>query len=178
MSAKGIHVISHESRGPNAGFFNLPPQFDVKKYAAHWERKGAAVDQRKQVQPIMGTNLGADGWEVWKYPEGHELKGRPAEVALKSGAYILMFRPRDVQDNVNAICGNVSKQHLIREQGGLTVAGQPRENVDPGMLTDPQITKGTGLKEFGEETFQVQMNPTPSSQKVEAGPAATATTAT
>lgn len=173
---QGIHVISSAQRGPNAGYFNLPPSFDQKKYVAHWERKGAAVDQRKQVQPILGTNYGSDGWEVWKYPAGHELAGRPAEVALKSGAYILMFRPRSVQESVNAICGNVSKRHLMREARGETIAGQPI--ADPGILTDEKITQGTGLKEFGEETYQIQLNREPSSPKVEAEPAATGTTAT
>jgi hypothetical protein len=133
----GIRVISSAEKGPNAGYFNLPPDFDQKKHAAHWEREGGAVEQRQQVQPILGTNYGADGWQVWKYPAGHELANRICKVTLKSGTYVLMFRPRNVQDNVNAICGNVSKRHLMREQQGMSIAGAPI--TDPGILNDEQI---------------------------------------
>lgn len=162
----GITTIAGPSRGPNAGYFNLPPEFDQKKFVSQWSKKGSEVEQAQQVQPIMGTNYGADGWTVWKYPQGHEQAGRLKEVVLKSGTYVLMFRPRPLQEAVNAICGNVSKRHLLSEQRGETLAGKPIP--DPGILTDEQIKRGTGLREFGEETFQVQMNPEPSGAKVEA----------
>ncbi len=174
---QGIRTISSSERGPNAGYFNLPPEFDAKKCAAHWAREGGEVAQRQQVQPILGTNYGSDGWEVWKYPDSNkEMRGRIHKVTLKTGTYVLMFRPKSVQDNVNAICGNVSKRHLMNEQRGATLAGQPIQ--DPGILTNEQLKRGTGLSEFGEEPFQLPMNREPSSQKVEAEPAATGTTAT
>lgn len=159
----------------SAGVFNLPTTFDKQKYAAHWVKKGNAVDAMKAPQPILGTNYGAEGWSVWQYPNGN-LKGRPAEVTTeKSGVYVLMCRPRSVQDDVNAIYGNVSKQHLIKETTGQSIAGQ--EIADGGMLTDDMIRKATGITEFGGEDTPVLMNRIRNGVRVEPVPAAEAETA-
>lgn len=170
----GIRVLGTPGHTPNAGFFTLPVEFNSRHHAAQWVKKGPAVDRAQQVQPIIGTQFGSDGWSVWKYPEGHKLKGRPAEVTLASGQYILMFRPIGVQQASNAIYGNVSKRHLIKEQAGHTIGGQPI--TDPGILNDERLTMGTGIREFGEESFQMPLNPEPLASKVEAPPVATGTT--
>lgn len=162
-----------QSREPSAGIFQLPTDFDKKTLSANWVQKGAAVDAAKMPVPIIGTNYGAEGYQVWQYPKGHKLAGRPCEVATKGGSYILMFRPLTVTQQVNAIYGNVSKRHLIQEQSGRTIAGQPI--IDPGMLSDERIRKATGIKEFGgDDEFSVEMNLVQNTNRVEAQPAAMA----
>lgn len=159
---------------PSAGIFTLPTEFNSKDYAAQWAPKGNGVDAMKAPQPIIGTNYGACGWSVWQYPKEHRLGNRPAEVVTKSGPYILMFRPKSVQDDVNAIYGNLSKTHLIREQSGESIAGQTV--TDHGILSDERIKKGTGITEFGGETLSVPMNPVSNAPRREASPVATAMT--
>lgn len=172
MPEEGIFV-HNVSKEPTAGVFNLPPEFDKDNYVAEWVKKGSDVDAKKLAQPIVGTNYASQGWTVWTHPQGHRLAGRPAEVPTsKSGVYILMYRPRKIQEQVNALYGNVSKQHLIREQSGQSIAGQIVS--DPGMLSDERIKQATGITEFGGEDLQVQMNSVPLARKVQAPPVATA----
>ena len=173
MGDANIFVMG-KPKETSAGVFTLPLQFSSTEFAAEWVKKGADVDAKRAVQPILGTNLGSVGWEPWLYPDG-KLKGRPAEVTVKNGSYILMCRPRKAQDDVNAIYGNVSKQHLVREQSGETIAGQ--QPTDSGMLNDQRIKEATGITEFGGEDPKVQFNPVRvQKSQVEAPPIATVET--
>jgi hypothetical protein len=171
MPEQGIFIMAQQ-KTPSAGIFTLPSDFDKVLYSAQWITKGPAVDAAKMPQPIVGTNYGAEGWAVWQYPKGHKLAGRPAEVATRSGVYILMFRPLSVQEGVNALYGNVSKKHLLREQSGETIAGQAV--IDPGILSDSRIRAATGITEFGGDDPQMRMNPEPTGTRVQAQPLATA----
>jgi hypothetical protein len=175
MEAENIFVMYREGN-TNAGVFALPKEFDTKLYAAEWAKKGADVDAKRGPQPIVGTNFGAVGWKPWLYPEDSKLKGRPCEVAVKNGTYVLLCRPRGVQNDVNAIYGNVSKQHLIREQQGESIAGQPVR--DPGMLSDARIRETTGIKEFGgDDRLNIEMNSVAvKTPQVEQAPVATVET--
>jgi hypothetical protein len=170
MSESPDIFVMNQTKEPSAGIFQLPKEFDTTKYAAQWTKQGSEVDAAQSPQPILGTNYGSVGWKVWQYPSEHKLKGQLAKVPVKNGTYVLMFRPRSVQDSVNAIYGNVSKQHLIREQSGESIAGQLV--TDPGILTDDRIRQATGITEFGGEGLRVQMNPISSGRQVEAQPAA------
>jgi hypothetical protein len=172
MGEPNIFVMGRPKEA-SAGVFTLPAEFDTAKHAAEWVKKGPDVDAKRAAQPILGTNFGAVGWTPWAYPAGHALAKRPAEVTVKGGTYILMCRPRSVQNDVNAIYGNVSKQHLVREQSGQTIAGSP---VEGGMLSDSRIREATGITEFGGEDLRVEMNPVAVAPRVEAQPVATAET--
>lgn len=167
------------SKEPSAGVFQLPPEFDKLKYAAEWVKRGAAVDSKKLPQPILGTNHGSEGWTVFTFPKDHRLAGRPAEVpTAKDGVYILMMRPLSVQKDVNAIYGNISKQHLVHQQSGEFIADPVTggNNSDRGMLSDARIRQGTGVTEFGGETLNIPMNLVRNVPKVEAEPAANVST--
>lgn len=157
----GIQVLqtpagSNEAPGP----LNLPPSFNRKKHAAKWVKEGPAVRAAAEREYLHGTNLTADGWEVWKDEEG-----KPHKVALQSGTHVLLCRSREVQDGVNAICGNVGKQRLSQERTGETIAGQIP--TDPGLLSDDKLQKVIGKEEDSEG--DVKMNPVPgvSNQRVE-----------
>src|SRR6187455_1502073 len=107
----GIQVVEGPMSGSQnaAGMFTLPPNFDQKLHAAKWVEE-AAVPWAKQREPIVGTNLSADGWEVWKASSEEGAKAKPTIVSDGKGRkYTLMFRSKAVQDQVNALYGNVSK---------------------------------------------------------------------
>ncbi len=177
MSLEGITDVVNAGSNVDAGQFNLPTEFDVAQYASRWVKKGNAVEQARQPEPLMGTNKQAAGWELWKYPKTNKEKkaGLNCEANLKSGTYMLMFRKRSIQDNVNAIYGNVSKELLMREQRGETVGGAV--NTDSGLISDERISKKYGLTEFGDDNGSIALNKiTSSAAKVEADPEVVATT--
>lgn len=138
---------SHSAAGP----MNLPPSFDKEKFAAKWVKEGPDVQAAAEREWILGTNLTADGWEVWK-----DAQGRPHKVALRSGTYIVLHRSAVVQKDVNAIYGNIGKERLMQEKSGQTTGGVP--TTDPGLLSDDRIAKVTGVREdLGEG--DVKLNP-------------------
>jgi hypothetical protein len=177
MAQEGIFILN-QSREPNAGIFQLPQEADKEKFSFQWVKRGGSVDAAKQPQPILGTNMGAEGWSVFLYPKDHKLANRPAEVPTSKDTYILMQRPKSVQADVNAIYGNISKQHLVHQQTGDIIRDPVTggNNADPGMLTDARIRQATGITEFGGETLQIPMNPVRVNPKVEAEPAARVST--
>lgn len=168
---EGIFVLE-TSKEPSAGVFTVPQDFDKQRNAIQWAKKGPEVDALRGPQPIIGTNYGAEGWQVWLHPPGHKLAKRPFEVATKTGIYILMYRPKPVQEQVNALYGNVSKQHLVREQAGEQIGGQLV--TDAGILSDARIKQATGITEFGGDEPRIIMNTVQLSPRVEAPAAATA----
>lgn len=142
-----------ETPGP----LNLPVSFDRKKYAAKWVKEGPAVSAAAEREWIPGTDITADGWQVWR--DGDTIAdGKPCKVPLQSGVHVLLCRSRVVQDGVNAVCGNIGKERLKQERAGETTGGVPIE--DPGLLSDDRIAKVTGAHEQ-LEPGDVIMNPVP-----------------
>jgi hypothetical protein len=125
--------------GPDAGMFTLPPEFDQQLHAAEWVDEGQ-VEMKKQRQHLPQTGLTADGWELFKKA------GKPVCVSLSKGRkFYLMFRPRAVQDQVNAAYGNVSKELLRREVRGESLTSPDGRQVqDPGMLTEDRLKSEIG----------------------------------
>lgn len=168
-------IIEMSSPGQlNPGIFRLPAQFDTKLFAASWVKKGPEVEAARGVQPILGTSKGATGWEIWRYPAKHPQAGKPCTVTSKAGEFILMFRKRNIQDNVNAIYGNVSKRHLMKEQTGEVLDSKPVG--DRGVLTHSRLQK-MGMQDFGDD-YQVNLpeNPESSAPLVSPEPDAVGTT--
>lgn len=150
-----LELIKNPQGGVDAGIFNLPHGFDVKKWAAEWVEE-SQVAFKQQRQSVPDTGMSADGWEIYK----HEDSKKPYKVVNgKDKTFVLMVRPRIIQDQVNALCGNVSKQRISREIKGETVAGNAP--VDSGMLPESR------LKETGEgssfEGGDTQLNAIPES---------------
>lgn len=133
------------SGGPDAGMFSLPPAFDTKRYAAEWVESGS-VAMKQQRQTILQAGLTADGWEVWKENPNSE----PTVVNLSGNKkFVLMCRPKEIQNKVNAIYGNVSKSILAREIKGETVTvptpqGSVDVGQDPGILPEEKLKKVLG----------------------------------
>lgn len=152
----GIQMISRPKGQPieTAGPLNLPPSFDREKYAAKWVKEGPAVAAAGEREWIPGTSMTADGWQVWR--DGKTpADGKPCRVPLASGPHILLYRLRSVQNDVNAICGNVGKERLMSERRGETSGGVPRE--DPGLLSDARIATVLGPEK--QEEGDVVLNP-------------------
>jgi hypothetical protein len=143
-----IEMLERENALVDSGLFNLPPNFDVKQYAAQWTEEGS-VEMMKMRQPIIGAGATADGWEVWK-PSGN--KGGITKVTTSGRkVFVLMCRPRAIQDQVNAMYGNLSKRYINRELRGETVAGDIRQ--DPGMMTEAQLKAEGGGGSLSEESI-------------------------
>jgi hypothetical protein len=127
-----IEPLAMPEQGADAGIFNLPPDFNAKRHAAEWvEETNVGLKQQRQPLPQVGAT--ADGWEIWK-----DEKGKPLKVkAGGNRTFVLMCRSRQVQDQVNALYGNVSKKLINREVKGETAAGNAPQ--DPGILTEKRL---------------------------------------
>lgn len=137
----GIEILKMPEGSVDAGIFNLPPAFDTKRYAAHWVEEGQ-VQHKQQRQVLVGTNKTADGWDIWRL----SAKAAPTTtVGSGNKKFVLMCRSKEVQNEVNAIYGNVSKARLNNEIEGKTVAGESKQ--DPGMISEDRlknIVRGDG----------------------------------
>lgn len=135
------------------GKLSLPTNFPEGKFAIRWAKQGHGVATSREREQITGTNFVVDGWEVW-----YDAQKKPCIRALKDGAYVLMVRPKVVQQNVAKICGNLSRERLKNEARGRTVAGAAIE--DSGMLTDPildRVERKTG-DDSNDELESVSLN--------------------
>lgn len=147
-----LEPISGPTGQPDAGIFNLPPGFDKDKFAAEWVEEGQVAFKRQR-QNLPQTGMTADGWEPYKQP------GVNKAFSIVSGngkRYVLMVRPRVIQDQVNALFGNVSKKQIRREQTGETVAGAAPQ--DPGMLTEQRLRTVAGEGSMVGEEADLQLN--------------------
>lgn len=151
----GLQFVEMPASEPDAGMFNLPPEFDRKQHAAHWVKKGPDVQRMAQRQPVVGAQgVTSDGWQVWK-----DSKGRQAAVTTsKSGEYILMFRPKLVQDQENALYGNVSKGRMLREKHAAASARQETRADAPGMLTSEQLREARMSDSEADGDDGIKMN--------------------
>lgn len=144
----GLEVISgpQGSQVVDAGLFQLPPAFDTKLFAAEWVEEGQ-VQYKRHRQTLPQTGYSADGWEVWKA----EPRDKPTIVTNGSNKkFVLMCRPRELQDKINALFGNVSKRAINREVKGETVAGESQQ--DPGILTEAELKRRTGGGTLADES--------------------------
>lgn len=147
----GLQVIEKPAGQPDAGLFNLPPAFDTSRFAAEWVLE-TQVASKSQRQVLSQTRFTADGWTVWRVN-----KDDPATtVATEAGKkYVLMCRSRKLQDQVNAVFGDVTKKQINRELQGQTAAGEAPQK---GILTEERLQREMGgEKDFGESAFKLNL---------------------
>ena len=137
----GIEMLKQPASEVDAGIFNLPSNFSTAKYAAQWKLKGMEVEKATGRQSLIGTRLTADGWEVYKE------KGVPVTRFTAKGEYVLMFRPREVQDAVNAIYGNVGYERMVAHKKNETTGGVP---IESEILTEADIARVAGERSEGD----------------------------
>jgi hypothetical protein len=148
----GIRLVQTPNSEVDAGVFALPISFDRKEWAAKWVKEGHEVDAAKQPQSIPGSRLVADGWQV--FLEGN----KPVKRSCTSGVFLLMKRPKVVQQSVNAICGNIGKERTMAQLGGAkTSGGIELPAAESGSLSDIDIARQTGSRR--ENDGAVILNP-------------------
>lgn len=162
-----LELIKQPQGAPDAGLFNLPPGFDTKKWAVEWVPEDQVVF-KQQRQSIPDSGMSADGWVVY-HPsvsdEEQSKKGRKEATKVvngKSKTFVLMVRPRIIQDQVNALCGNISKSRIVREVKGETVAGNAQS--DSGILTEQRLRETQEGGSFEGGSGDVTPNEIPSAQ--------------
>ena len=138
----------------SAGKFDLPHNFDSKKWAAEWVPE-KDVESKRGRERLIGVPATADGWEVYKGPKNDE---KLTKATTKEGTWVLMVRPKDIQVAVNVLYGNLGKENARFEQEGGTVAGASQQ--DPGMLPENRL-RGLGLVGDQLERNDAQFEPTP-----------------
>jgi hypothetical protein len=153
-----IRPVQLQAAQANLGIFNLPPNFDTKKFAGSWIRKDL-VELNKQDEYIPTTNFAAPGKRVWTDPS----TGEEAKVIAGDGTYILMYRPVDIQRQVTMIQGNIGRERLRAQLEGKEIGGQ---NVDNGMLTHQRLARETGSTEGEDNERLPQLFPQPSGGQV------------
>jgi hypothetical protein len=157
--------------GADAGMFNLPPKFDQTKLAAEWVEEGQ-VQMKRQRQALPQTGMSADGWEIWKAAPGD---GPTIVHTSGSRKFVLMCRDKAIQEQVNALYGNVSKKILEREIKGETVTGATGAVQDPGILTEQRLKNVLGGDFSGGGDTQPNAVPPAKEKAFESVEAATAT---
>lgn len=147
---KPVAGIRPTTGGPtgNAGLFTLPPNFDQRQYAAQWAEVGVEAEYLQQPQPLQGIGLTADGWQIWKDPATKA--NREVTTRGKEGKkYVLMFRSRELQTEINALFGDKSKAEIYKAQMGQTIPLPEGAQGVSGMLTEQQLQQVDGTLEGG-----------------------------
>lgn len=150
------------------GKFALPAEFDTDKWAAGIYGEGQEARSMEGRQPIVGSPYTADGWQVWKYPaerptgkfnekgepimEKHPMAGQVHKIAgTKTGDnFVLMFRSKEIQEQVNHVYGLVSIDMMTREIRGESLADDAG-GQDAGMITDTRLKREIGVEQEIEE---------------------------
>lgn len=130
MNISGFReIVGPRNQDRVRGRLTMPKEADSRLYAFKWVKLGIDVSRALQAEQVIGTNYEVDGWQRWK-----SRMGKPHSRALKEGTFILMFRPKALQENLQRTYGNISRQRTINEALGHTVAGEAAS--DRGMLVD------------------------------------------
>lgn len=133
------------------GKLDLPKGFPILRYAGKWVKKGTGVDKARQPQILTGVGMVAEGWQPYK-----DSKKQLHVRTLDSGTYVLMIRPRAIQNAVNKLFGNVSKKRMAMEANGQTVAGE--QNLDYGVLDTQKLNQIAAFRQDGMDETKVEMN--------------------
>lgn len=181
MNLEGIEGLTALDSGtqynPLAGSkFALPPGFDTKRWASKWVEEGPQVTEAQQPTILQSAGVQAAGWQVYKqakFPTPTPKKEGDPELNLDDTKrkvpilekvtraagkviYVLMVRPKQLQQVVNVIHANESRTLVSREVAGETNASNV--NNDHGIVT------ATNKKVFREEDTEGYLKTTPLNQ--------------
>lgn len=127
----------------NKGKFPLPPEFDRNKHVGKWVKNDHSIHTAKEAEIIRSEGVQAAGWAVWKHPKTN----KPCIRTVTSGGYCLMFRPKVLQQAINAAYGNASKRRMIQEAEGETLSvGTLESGTTNGMLTKKILDAVSGQR--------------------------------
>lgn len=142
----GITFTKIPEQQAHAGLFELPPDFPRRELSGQWVLQ-EAVRSMEQRQPMPQVGAMAPGLTVWMGEDG---KGKIKIVVDGKGRkHVLMYRPRKVQEAINALYGNVTKMLHNRNVKGETISAN--EQQDPGMLSESRLREeGQGDNNISE----------------------------
>lgn len=141
---EGLSAIEgpHQQVDQISGPLVLPSYFDTKKYIAKWVKDGPMVEKAKEPTRHYSAGVIADGWQVFIGPEK-----KPVKRALGSGAYVLMFRPRKLQETINKIHANESRSRMHSELNHNSVT---LEQSSGGMISEEALKAAKQYENDGE----------------------------
>lgn len=161
----GIEILSRPEQIAHAGAFQLPPEFDSKRYAAEWVPEDQ-VHFKEQRQLMPGVGMTVPGLEVWK---GNEKKKAVVIVLGGNKRYVLMHRALKLQKVMNSLYGNVTKElHNMHVRGDVITNLQDQANQDSGMIPEQKLRPaGQGSPAEVEESL-MPLNKTPELSEADA----------
>lgn len=133
MLIAGLERIDSSNPSSYKGQLDLPNEFDSRQFVANWVAR-RSVEAKKRKETIRSENLRADGWQVWK-----DKGGKACIRNLGTGPFVLMFRPKALQQALNKAYGNVSIRRMQGEANGDTVGGSGID--DGGMLSNKVLNQ-------------------------------------
>jgi hypothetical protein len=141
----GISEYTSPAGKVNKGALELPKDFETTRYAAKWAKQGAGVSRAMEPEIVASEGKQIIPWSVWK-----NAAGQICRRALASGVFILMVRPKNIQQAANKLYGNVSRRRMVTEGEGQTIGGE--RNNDSGMLNNARLSR-----EGENQTFEGQI---------------------
>jgi len=171
--------VGEKSNKLSGSKFALPPGFPAHAYASRWVEDGPAILEARQDEYMPGGLYKAKGWDVWLHdpdatkvvkkeeevPEGGDAlppkrpKLKPYSRTIGKRVYVLLCRPKSLQQAVNRIYADESRRRCGAVLSGEVnpVAGED----DPhGLVTEHQLSRVGRERDPGEE----YMRPTAGSQ--------------
>lgn len=152
MSIEGLSVIKEPLRQSAAsrGALQPPDDWDGKQFVGKWVPDGAKVSAARQSEILPG-GYAAAGWEIWK-----EAATGMACTRISNGKqFVFVYRKRALQDAVNRIYANQSRERVNREVAGNSADEALRQE---GLIPNEILKKVPGLNEDGDPTG-LPMNP-------------------
>lgn len=141
----GITEYTAPSGSVVKGALELPKEFDSRRFVAKWAVQGSGVERAKEPEIIASEGKQIIGWQVWL-----DSRKQPVRRNLSGKVFYLMFRPKNIQQAVNKLYGNVSRKRMVTEGEGQTIAGE--RNTDTGMLNNKRLSR-----EGENQTFEGQV---------------------
>ena len=163
LQIDGLTALTGSSNVRMSGSkFALPPSFDPTKFASKWVEQGPNVIEAQQPQVLDFANCAADGWQVFKVlkvapgevsepvsadakPGDEKAEGKrtpqlvPCTRAVGKAIYVLLFRPKALQEAVNILYANQSREIVGREVMGESAAAN--QSGDHGILTNQDLAR-------------------------------------
>ena len=153
-----IEAALEREGGPGIERVQAPPATREQVTRVHGEAHYDAIEE------FCASGGGAIDADTLASPESFDAALHAAGGAVAAADALL--GPRAIQDQVNALFGNVSKQQIRREQTGETVAGAALQ--DPGMLTEQRLRSVAGEGSLVGEEGDLQLNEVSGKGHVEA----------
>lgn len=160
LKVEGIREVQQHAIANRSGLL-VPASFDKKKYVAKWAFVGASAEAAQLPQMITSDHE-VDGWCIWKDPDNQQ---QPCVRPLGNKQAILLFRSKVLQQAINAINGNISKERTQNEQQGQTIEGK----APPQGLLNEQRLRGYDPAGEASETIPYSYNSIPGARMPSGG---------